>query len=121
MAKKPMQKPILRAKPIQRRTIAGHIDPKYGAELLAQSGHSDDEGQSFIPRPRSGDDLAEELCEEFVETVTTGEYAGEETLDQVVAEESGGPFIETTGATEFAEGTDASNPKDAEREPFPKT
>jgi hypothetical protein len=116
--KKPAPAP--RAKPIRRRTTGGHIDPKYGAELLAQSGHSDDAGKSFLPRPRSGDDLAEELGEEFVETATTGEYAGEEALDQVVIEESGGPFVETSGATEFAEGTDASNPEGAEREPFPK-
>ena len=40
-------------------------------------------------------------------------------LEQVVPEERGGPFVETTGGTEFAEGTDASNPKGAKPEPFP--
>ena len=40
---------------------------------------------------------------------------------RVVDEETGGPFVETSGAIEFAEGTDASNPEDAKREPFPKT
>ena len=35
--------------------------------------------------------------------------------------EVGGPFVVTTGGEEFAEGTDESNPEDAEAEPFPKT
>jgi|SRR5580658_7829808 hypothetical protein len=113
--------PPPRAKPLRRRAAPGHIDPKYGAELLARSGPPNDEGQSFLVKPRSRDDMAEERGEEFVETVTTGEYEGEETLNQVVDEETGGPFVETSGAIEFAEGTDASNPEDAKREPFPKT
>jgi hypothetical protein len=113
--------PPPRAKPLRRRAAPGHIDPKYGAELLARSGPKDDEGQSFVDKPRSHDDMAEERGEEFVETVTTGEYEGEEILNQVVDEETGGPFIETSGAIEFAEGTDASNPEGAKREPFPKT
>jgi hypothetical protein len=117
--KKPVPAP--KAKPFGRRTGAGHIDPKYGAELLARSGPPADDGQSFLTGPRSGDDLAEELGEGFVESATTGEYEGEETHEQVVDEESGGPFVETSGATEFAAGTDASNPIDAKREPFPKT
>ena len=54
-------------------------------------------------------------------TITGAEDDEDENLDQIVAEESGGPFIETTGAIEFARGTDASNPRDATREPFPKT
>jgi hypothetical protein len=115
------KKPVPQARPVVRRTAAGHIEPKYGAELLARSGRPDDEGQSFLSGPRSGDDLAEELGEEFVETATTGEYEGEASLNQVVDEETGGPFIQTSGATEFAGGTDASNPIDAKREPFPKT
>jgi hypothetical protein len=106
---------------LRRRTSSGHIDPQYAADLLAQSGGPRDDRPSFIPRPRSTDDLAEELGEEFVASATTGEHEGEDTLDQVVDEESGGPFVETTGAVEFARGTDLSNPKDAKREPFPKT
>lgn len=120
-AKRKKAVPAPKAKPFGRRTGAGHIDPKYGAELLARSGPPADEGQSFLTGPRSGDDLAEELGEGFVESATTGEYEGEETHEQVVDEESGGPFVETSGATEFAGGTDASNPIDAKREPFPKT
>ena len=33
----------------------------------------------------------------------------------------GGPFVETSGNTEFAGGTDESNIPEATREPFPKT
>jgi hypothetical protein len=67
------------------------------------------------------DDLAEELGEGFVESATSGEQAAEDIRDEEVPEESGGPFVETSGTSEFAYGTDASNPKDAERAPFPTT
>jgi hypothetical protein len=108
--------------PIHRRDGAGHLDPEYAAALLAQSGHHDDDGRAFLGgKSRSKDDLAEELGEEFVQSATSGEADGEESLNRYVEEESGGPFVGSTGGTEFAEGTDASNPASAEREPFPKT
>jgi hypothetical protein len=47
--------------------------------------------------------------------------AGKPHRDEEVPEESGGPFVETSGRSEFAYGTDASNPKDAEQAPFPTT
>lgn len=65
------------------------------------------------------DELGRERGEEFIRSVTSGGNAGDEMLEEEVIEEVGGPFIETTGETEFAEGTDASNPEDAEREPLP--
>ncbi len=74
--------------------------------------------RSFID-PENPDDLAEELGEEYVKAVTSGEPSLQETRDQVLPEESGGPFIETSPNTEFAGGTDESNPIDAEQEPFP--
>ena len=72
-------------------------------------------------RGAADDDLAEELGEEFVESATSGEQAAQDIRDEEVPEESGGPFVETSGRSEFAHGTDASNPKDAERAPFPTT
>jgi hypothetical protein len=72
-------------------------------------------------RGAAHDDLAEELGEGFVESATSGEQAAEDMRDQEVPEESGGPFVETSGNSEFGYGTDASNPKDAERAPFPTT
>lgn len=109
-----------RAKPIQRRDRPGHIDPKYGHDLLEKTEHEHDPN-SFVERPRSRDDLVEQLGEEFVEETTSAEHKGEERLDQEVPEELGGPFVETRADTEFAHGTDPSNPKTSTREPFPRT
>jgi hypothetical protein len=39
--------------------------------------------------------------------------------DEITPEELGGPFTETSAQEEFATEPDASNPIDAEREPFP--
>ncbi|HEY5240264.1 MAG TPA: hypothetical protein VIJ22_02315 [Polyangiaceae bacterium] len=112
---------VARAKPIQRRDHAGHIDPKYGAELLGKGTPQDDATDSFVNRPRSSDDLVEELGEEYVEGATSAEHPAEEALNQDVSEDVGGPFVESGGGTEFAPGTDASNPASATREPFPRS
>jgi hypothetical protein len=84
-----------------------------------------DRADAFIRDPEDGpavvsDDLAESLAEEYLYAATSGEDMSDELLDQVVPEEIGGPFIETTAADEFASGTDASNPADAEREALPR-
>jgi hypothetical protein len=106
---------------LRRRDGAGHLDPKYAADLLRQSGRPEAEGVGFLEQSRSTDDLAEALGEQFVEGATTGEGAAEEDLDQEVPEERGGPFVRSNAGTEFAEGVDRSNPKGAKREPFPTT
>jgi hypothetical protein len=109
-------------KAVRRFDRPGHLDPKYAADLRRQSGVEEKDPRAFLDGPRSpNDDLAEERGEEVVEKATTGEDAGEESLDQVVPEEDGGPFVETSGTQEFAEGADLSNPKGAFREPFPTT
>ena len=64
---------------------------------------------------RIGDDLAENLAEEFVDAVTGGDGPD----DSAVSEEIGGPFVFTSAADEFAHDIDAANPPDAEREPLP--
>ncbi len=112
---------VARTTPIQRRDHAGHIDPKYGAELLGKGSPHDEATDSFVNRPRSSDDLVEELGEEYVEGATSAEHPAEEALNQDVSEEVGGPFVESGGGTEFAPGTDASNPASATREPFPRS
>jgi hypothetical protein len=119
-------KPAAKRKPLpeaKRRDATGHLNPKYAAELRERSVESAEprEPASFVKGSKSGDPLAEEMGEEFVKTVVSGEDTQEDTLDQVVPEEGGGPFVQTTGGTEFAEGTDPSNPESAEREPFPTT
>ena len=121
-AKPTKKRAATKATPVRRRDGAGHLDPKYAKELRALGGRDDvGETTAFVQRPRSKDDLAEELGEEFVMTATSGEDEGEDVANQAVPEELGGPFVLTDANTEFAEGTDASNPKGAKREPFPRT
>jgi hypothetical protein len=107
---------------VHRRDRAGHLDPRYAAELRAKSreGKEESDERAFVGS-RTGDDLAENLGEEVVEAMTTGEDEAADTLDKFADEEVGGPFVESSGNKEFAEGSDASNPADATREPFPKT
>ncbi len=115
-------RPTSERNPVRRYDRPGHLDPKYAAGLRHQSGPKTHDPRGFLDAPRSPkDDFAEVRGEDVVEKATTGEDAAEESLDQVVPEERGGPFVETTGAKEFAQGTDSSNPKGAFREPFPTT
>ena len=84
----------------------------------------DDHAEAFLPDPEGGpartsDDLAEELAEEFLKSATSGEYVGEDELDQEVPEESGGPFVIHPAHYEFARDVDDSNPIDGSREPLP--
>jgi hypothetical protein len=111
------------AKSPPRRDGTGHLDPKYARDLraLSRENHDDSEDRAFIATPRSDDDLAEELGEEAVETMTSGEDQSERLTEGEVEEERGGPFVKTRGDDEFASGTDRSNPSDATREPFPRT
>lgn len=108
-----------------RQDRAGHLAPGYAKDLRARSRETrsrdgaPDEG--FLRGDRTRDDLAEELGQEAVGAMTTGEERATESLNADVDEEWGGPFVPSTGGREFAEGTDASNPKDAEKEPFPRT
>jgi hypothetical protein len=113
--------------PIKRRDASGHLDPEYAKGLLALSGHASDgahhdsNDKAFLKHARSKDELAEGLGEQYVGAITSGEEQGEEALDALSPEESGGPFIVTKGKTEFADDVDESNPADATREPFPTT
>jgi hypothetical protein len=117
------KKTAKKSSPLPRREDRpGHLDPKYAASLRALSGSSDTgNDRAFVRGQHSGDDLAEELAEEAVVAMTSGEDGLAEDLQGAVDEELGGPFVTSTGGKEFADGTDASNPADAEREPFPKT
>jgi hypothetical protein len=106
-----------------RRDGTGHLDPKYAAKLRRLSRESRDDGgddRAFLRGARSTDDLAEELGEEAIATMTAGEDQSDR-LNTEVSEEVGGPFVRTTGRKEYARGTDKSNPRSATREPFPKT
>jgi hypothetical protein len=92
--------------------------------LLTARGRSDT-ADAFMPDPEDGpalipDDMAEILAEDFLRSATSGENIDEQSLDEVVAEEFGGPFVESTASEEFAEGSDESNPPDAMPEPLPR-
>jgi hypothetical protein len=109
---------------VTRRDATGHMNPQYERELLEESNENRADHRShsaFIYRPRTGDELVDELGEAFVESATSGEGAGPERHDQVIPEEQGGPFVRSNAAAEFASGTDASNIADATREAFPTT
>ena len=107
--------------PLRREDRAGHFDPQYAASLRALGSRTKDDDRAFIGGTRAADDLAEELAEEAVVAMTTGEDNLRDDLEAETDDEQGGPFVTSTGREEFAGGTDASNPLSATREPFPKT
>jgi hypothetical protein len=121
--KKASVRPRSASNGVHRRDRAGHLDPKYAADLRAKSkeGREASNDSAFLRGSKSSDDLAEELGEEAVETMTSGEDEGSESRDRFAEEEIGGPFVESPGKNEFADDSDESNPDDATREPFPKT
>jgi hypothetical protein len=89
---------------VDHRDGAGHLDAAYAASLGERASHrarmAND--RAFVSGTWSSDPAAEEAAEEFVMAVTSGENGGESLLDAVMPEEIGGPFLETSGAMEFA-------------------
>lgn len=64
-----------------------------------------DGARAFMPEPEPGhttipDSLAENLAEAFLESATSGEERGEVMLNEFVAEDIGGPFLEEDAAEE---------------------
>ena len=109
---------------VHRRDGTGHLDAKYAADLRAKSRESAEDlgdNRAFLRRARTQDTLGEELGEEAVRTMTSGEDQSDQLQNLQVEEENGGPFVTTSGRQEFARGTDRSNPRKSTREPFPKT
>jgi hypothetical protein len=101
------------------------LEPR--APGLAASGRRgrSDSADAFIPDPEDGparvdDDLAENLAEDFVMAATTGGDHDDGNPDEIVPEELGGPFVETSASEEFALGADESNPDDAMVEALPR-
>jgi hypothetical protein len=112
---------VTKVRRVDHRDGAGHLDAFYQARLNARiSEHAHKpRDRAFVSGTWSADPSVEESAEEFVLTVTSGEDGGESMLDEVATEESGGPFVETSATTEFAYGSDRTNPIGATREPFP--
>ncbi len=83
-----------------------------------------DDGTAFLRDPEGGpartaDSLAQELAEQYLIAATSGEQVAEDNLNEEVPEELGGPFVETSAGTEFADGEDETNPRGASREALP--
>jgi hypothetical protein len=98
---------------------------KRPASAGARSSSRHDDADAFVADPKDGpgrvnDDLAEELAEGFVETATSGDPGDDESLDATAPEDIGGPFVPTGATEELADDADASNPRDATREPLPR-
>jgi hypothetical protein len=110
-------------KTVPRRDGAGHLNPEYEKKLmddLRENHPSKDDDRAFLPRPRSAEEVSEELGENFVASATSGEAAQPELADSETDEELGGPFVETTAGEEFADDSEAPNIPSATREPFPR-
>jgi len=116
-----------RKRPVKRRDGVGRIDPQYARELLAKARETRNDDDSpenmhaFLKAARAGEPLAQELGENFVATVTSGEGQESDRHEQITPDEVGGPFVVTTAGEEFATGTDESNIPEAMREPLPRT
>lgn len=112
---------VIRKQPLKRRDATGHLDAEYERKLRAGSLSPHDENAAFLPGFHSGDPMAEQLAEAFLESATSGEESELERRDQVFVEEEGGPFVRTRASQEYAYGLDESNIAEATREPLPKT
>jgi hypothetical protein len=109
-----------RKKVAKRRDATGHLDAEY-ERRVREGARVPDDGLAFLTGFRTGDPLAEELGEAFLESATSGEESEPERRDRILTEEEGGPFVRTRASTEFAYGLDESNIAEATREPLPKT
>jgi len=99
---------------------AGHLDPRHAERLLAIRA-KEPEQAAFVSGSHADDDLAEELGQETVIAMTSGEPQWVDDVNRDVDEDDGGPFVITSAHKEFASGTDESNIEEATREPFPRT
>ena len=108
---------------VDHRDGSGHLNPAYEVALRARVLHALPRNgeRAFLRRASSADPRAEQSGEEFVRSITSGEEGGAPELDETTSEERGGPFVITSGRTEFAYDSDDSNPADGTREPFPTT
>jgi len=109
------------AKKRPRATAAQSGDSTPSSGLLTQRDRADpererEEPETLIPGAED-DDLAEELGEESVEAATSGQTPAEENLNEEVPEETGGPFVETSGRTVYGYGTDRRGDAPSTRRP----
>jgi len=114
--------PAKSASPAGTKKPAGRLPPRQRHAVERDEGRErvgDPDDKAFVGTDTKVDE-AQELGEEFVRSVTSGEEAESEMEEEEAIEEQGGPFVVTSASTEYGFGTDASNPPDAERAPFPQ-
>ena len=104
------------------RDAAGHLDPRYAADLRARSRASVEstDGVAFLDANLAGDPLAEELGEAFVRTATGGDDSEDDDaagLLHVVPLEMS-VFIEPASEQDLAFDTDLASLGGVTREPL---
>ena len=96
--------------------------------LLHPAGTRSDDGAAFLPDPfarghsghvLSKGSLADELAEEYVSSVTSGEDSATDARAMLTSEELGGPFVVTSAQTEFGATVNESSPPGGDREAVP--
>lgn len=108
--------------PLHGFDASGHMAPAERERLLELGRENREvEPKGLTAGQIAHDSLGEGFGEAAVASMTSGEDELGDDLEAEVQEELGGPFVETSGKTEFAEGTDESNIEGATREPFPTT
>lgn len=110
-----------RKKVAKHRDATGHVDADYQRRVLAEARSRQSSDSAFVKGFRTGEPLAEELGEAFLESATSGEESEPERRERVLPEELGGPFVRTRASQEFAYDVDESNIPEATREPLPRT
>lgn len=86
----------------------GHLADDHAQRLLRMSKRRPQDDSAFLMANKgtTDDELAEELAEQAVSTMTTGGDTWMDFMDKTVEEEEGGPFIETRASKEFARGSE---------------
>jgi hypothetical protein len=106
-----------RNEPVRRYDRPGHLHPAHAARLLALSraGREHPDDSEFLRTSAEEDDLASELGETTLVSMTSGDAAFMSDLAAPVPEEMGGPFVVTRASDELAEALEERNPLDAPR------
>jgi hypothetical protein len=118
--KKAPAKKSSRKKGVNESVLNKRRGKVFARKLERDRPEREDGGKAFVREDgASRDQFSGELARNFLQAAETGKETLEELSDEVEDEEEGGPFVETSGSAQFAGGTDASNPKDADVEAFP--
>lgn len=92
-----------RAEEVQRFDRPGHLNGAHAARLLAlgRSGRREPDDSEFLRAGARADELASQLGEAAVGSMTSGDGALDDELGAYVSEEVGGPFVVTSVSEEL--------------------